>query len=122
MIDHIGMKVSDINTSKAFYEAALAPLGYKALKEFPEWNVVGFGVDASDFWISQEAHAATSAHVAFTAETHDRVDAFYDAAIKAGGKDNGKPGIREQYSPTYYAAFVLDPDGNNIEVVCHRAQ
>ncbi len=116
MLNHIGLHVKDVEKSKAFYSAALAPLGYKVLKEFPEWNVVGLGEENPDFWISKEESAGTT-HVAFTAVNHAAVDAFYEAAIANGGKDNGKPGIREMYSPTYYAAFAYDPDGNNIEVV-----
>ena len=120
MIEHIGLHVKDAGMSKAFYAAALLPLGYKVLKEFPEWNVVGMGEASPDFWISPKENAG-SVHIAFGAKTRADVDAFYDAAIKAGGKDNGKPGVRTDYSPTYYAAFVYDPDGNNIEVVCHAA-
>ena len=120
MIEHIGLSVSDGAKSKAFYVAALAPLGYKIIKEFPEWNVVGMGQDMPDFWISQKEKPG-SAHVAFGAKTRAEVDEFYKVALAAGGKDNGKPGVRTDYSPTYYAAFVTDPDGNNIEVVCHAA-
>lgn len=120
MIEHIGLHVKDVAKSKAFYSAALAPLGYKVLKEYPEWNVIGMGEENPDFWISKEETAGTT-HIAFGAKTRAAVDAFYEAAIASGGKDNGKPGIREAYSPTYYAAYVYDPDGNNIEVVCHAA-
>ena len=120
MIDHIGIHVSNIANSKAFYIAALASLGYKVITEIPEWNVFGLGVEQSDVWIAQTegVRKGNSVHVAFSAKTHEEVDAFYEDAIAAGGEDNGKPGIREEYSPTYYAAFVFDPDGNNIEVVC----
>ncbi len=120
MIEHIGLHIKDIETSKAFYVAALKPLGYKINAEFPEWGVVGMGTsENSDFWISGKG-TQNSVHVAFGAKTHEEVDAFYEAAIAAGGKDNGKPGIRTDYSPTYYAAFVFDPDGNNIEAVCEK--
>ena len=118
MIDHVSFHIKDIGKSKAFYFAALAPLSYKQLMEFPEWKVVGMGLDKPDFWFSEKETGGTG-HIAFVAKTRAEVDAFYDAAIKAGGKDNGKPGVREDYSPNYYAAFVYDPDGNNIEVVCH---
>lgn len=119
MIEHIGLHAKDAKASQAFYVAALKPLGYKVNAEFPEWNVVGMGEsDKSDFWISGGG-TGTSTHIAFGAKSHAEVDAFYEAAIAAGGKDNGKPGLRTDYSPTYYAAFVLDLDGNNIEVVCH---
>ena len=119
MLDHIGIGVRDLAASKAFYAAALAPIGYKIVTEFPEYNVVGMGASEStaDFWYSQES-APAKVHVAFKATDHAAVDAFHAAAVAADGKDNGKPGIREQYSPTYYAAFVYDPDGNNIEIVC----
>ena len=119
MIEHIGLHVGDAAKSTAFYKEALAPLGYKVIKEYPEWNVVGMGQEMPNFWISPKEGAAGSVHIAFGAKTRAEVDAFYAAAIKAGGKDNGKPGVRTDYSPTYYAAFVYDLDGNNIEVVCH---
>jgi catechol 2,3-dioxygenase-like lactoylglutathione lyase family enzyme len=119
MLDHIGIGVRDLAASKKFYTAALLPIGYSTKAEYPEYNVVGMGDgEKSDVWFSQE-EVSGKAHLAFVAKSRADVDAFYAAAIAAGGKDNGKPGIREQYSPTYYAAFVHDPDGNNIEVVCH---
>ncbi|MBI5644997.1 VOC family protein [Candidatus Kaiserbacteria bacterium] len=119
MLDHIGIYVSDSEKAKAFYTAALEPLGYTLMMELPEWKVAGFGADGKpDFWISpkEEAH---NAHVAFAAKGKDQVDAFYKAAIGAGGKDNGAPGYRTDYSPGYFAAFVHDADGNNIEAVFH---
>lgn len=118
MIDHIGIAVSDLEKSLAFYAAALAPLGYTVMMKFP--GVAGLGADGKpDFWLSQEQ--GKPLHVAFRARTRKLVDAFYQAAIAAGGKDNGPPGVRAQYHPDYYGAFVHDPDGNNVEAVCHEA-
>jgi catechol 2,3-dioxygenase-like lactoylglutathione lyase family enzyme len=116
MLDHIGLAVSDVAKSKAFFTSALAPLGYKPLMDFGE--AVGFGADRPDFWISKGTPAKL--HVAFAAPERSIVDAFHKAAIGAGGKDNGKPGLRKEYHPTYYGAFIHDPDGNNIEAVCHK--
>ena len=119
MLDHISIYVSDYDKAKNFYQAALAPLGYKVAQEFKEWSVAGFSSsDSSDFWIGQR-EAAERAHVAFRADSKEAVDDFHAAALSAGGKDNGAPGYRKDYSPGYYAAFVLDPDGSNIEVVFH---
>ncbi len=122
MLDHCGVNVSNFQKSKAFYSTALKPLGYELIMEFD--NVVaGFGKDnIPDFWIKCESPVTTRAHVAFQSETRNPVDQFHSTALTAGGKDNGAPGLREDYSPTYYAAFVFDPDGNNIEVVCHTAE
>ncbi|KAI9007187.1 Glyoxalase/Bleomycin resistance protein/Dihydroxybiphenyl dioxygenase [Gaertneriomyces semiglobifer] len=123
MIDHIGIVVSDMERSKAFYTEALKPLDYSVVLDY---NVaVGFGHGGKpDFWIATAQGSAgtaiTSTHIALGTNTKEIVDAFYDAAIKAGGKDNGKPGLRPMYHPGYYGAFVLDPDGHNIEVVCHQ--
>ena len=119
MIDHVGIKVSDYQRSKAFYLAALAPIGYQLVKEFPEM-AAGFGVDGKpDLWIGV-SERATSSHIALAAPDRAAVDGFFRAAIAAGGSDNGGPGLRSHYHPTYYAAFAIDPDGHNIEVVCHR--
>jgi catechol 2,3-dioxygenase-like lactoylglutathione lyase family enzyme len=121
MFDHVGLNVTDKAKSKAFYEKALAPLGYAVVMDFPEGT--GFGPEAKPiFWIARRKPVNTGVHVAFHCAKRKTVDAFYDAAIAAGGKDNGKPGIREHYHPSYYGAFVLDPDGNNIEAVCHDPQ
>jgi catechol 2,3-dioxygenase-like lactoylglutathione lyase family enzyme len=118
MIDHSGVSVSDVARSKAFYRAALAPLGYTMLMEFEQF--AGFGVAPKpDFWIGQDKPNVPPIHIAFRAESRAQVDAFYRAAMGAGGKDNGAPGLRPQYHPDYYGAFVLDPDGHNIEAVCH---
>jgi catechol 2,3-dioxygenase-like lactoylglutathione lyase family enzyme len=118
-LDHVGLDVSDYAASKAFYERALAPLGMRLMME-PAPNVGGFGDDFPFFWIAERGRGPQSGtHVAFTVEDHATVDAFHEAALAAGGRDNGGPGIREIYHPTYYGAFVLDPDGNNVEAVCH---
>jgi catechol 2,3-dioxygenase-like lactoylglutathione lyase family enzyme len=119
MLDHIGLAVSDVAKSKTFFVSALAPLGYKVLMDFGQ-EAVGMGADRPDFWIAKGPVAKS--HVAFAAPNRAAVKAFYDAAISAGGKDNGAPGLRTQYHPTYYGAFVYDRDGNNIEVVCHQPE
>ena len=119
MLDHIGVGVSDVTKSKAFFTAALAPLGYKVIMDFGD-QAVGMGQDRPDFWIAKGA--ATQSHIAFAAANRAMVKAFYDAALAAGGKDNGAPGLRPNYHPNYYGAFVLDRDGNNIEAVCHLAE
>jgi catechol 2,3-dioxygenase-like lactoylglutathione lyase family enzyme len=119
MIDHIGVQVTDLEHSVAFYTKALAPLGYTLIMRFPQF--AGFGVDGKpDFWITQ-ARPTDKLHIAFRAAGRGVVRAFHDEAIAAGGKDNGGPGVREIYHPNYYGAFVLDPDGHNIEAVCHDA-
>jgi len=113
MFDHLGLKVSSIEASTAFYKAALAPLGHVA-------DGTGFGpAGAPALWL-YESRGAKSAgtHLALQASSRDAVDRFHRAGLAAGGKDNGKPGLRSDYSPTYYAAFLLDPDGNNVEAVC----
>ena len=118
MIDHMGVSVSDLPKSKAFYRTALAPLGYELLMEWEQFG--GFGVAPKpDFWISDGTPNEPPIHVAFRAETRAQVDGFYKAAMAAGGRDNGPPGLRPDYHPNYYAAFVLDPDGHNVEAVCH---
>ncbi len=118
MLDHVSLKVADFKASKAFYDAALAPLGLTMLMggEF----FAGYGDTRPFFWIGQaEASPSIGTHVAFAVESRALVDAFHAAALAAGGRDNGAPGIREHYHPTYYGAFVLDPDGHNAEAVCH---
>lgn len=127
MIDHIGIVVSDFEKSKVFYNSALAAIGYALLMEFPKsvtgtTDVAGFGEpDKPDFWISRGTPGKSSTHIAFKVMNRNIVDAFYKAALEAGGKDNGAPGLRPHYHPNYYGAFVFDPDGNNIEAVCHEA-
>lgn len=119
MFDHVGLNVRDYAASRAFYEHALAPLGYTVVLAFDEWKACGFGTDQPTFWISEREPTTTGTHVAFTATDRATVDAFHEAALDAGGIDNGRPGIREQYHPTYYGAYVHDLDGNNVEAVCH---
>jgi catechol 2,3-dioxygenase-like lactoylglutathione lyase family enzyme len=121
VIDHAGLEVRDFATSRAFYEAALAPLGYRVMLE-PAPGVVGLGADRPDFFLALAPDATGFTHVAFRVDTTDLVDAFHSAALDAGGRDNGAPGPRPQYHPRYYGAFVLDPDGNNVEAVCHSAE
>jgi catechol 2,3-dioxygenase-like lactoylglutathione lyase family enzyme len=120
-LDHVGLDVSDYERSKAFYAKALAPLGMTLLME-PVPEAGGFGVDFPFFWIAKRERGPDSGtHVAFSAENRETVEAFHAAALEAGGKDNGEPGVREIYHTQYYGAFVLDPDGNNVEAVCHTA-
>ena len=117
MIDHLTVKVRDVGRSKAFYAKALAPLGYEVVMEFG--GGVGMGADKKpDLWLAGGKQEPL--HLAFAAKDRKSVDAFYAAAIAAGGKDNGKPGLRKDYHPNYYGAFVIDPDGHNIEAVCHK--
>ncbi len=126
MLDHIGFGVSDFARSKEFYERALAPLGYRIIMEVtPQENggeaYAGFGDERKPyFWIGTGNALAGRLHVAFIAKDRAAVDAFHRAAIAAGGKNNGSPGLRPRYHPDYYGAFVLDPDGHNVEAVCHR--
>jgi catechol 2,3-dioxygenase-like lactoylglutathione lyase family enzyme len=120
MIDHVGFAVSDYARSKAFYERALAPLGLTVLLE-PKGQAAGFGRDGKPiFWLETHGQVAHGIHVAFTAADRATVDAFHAAALAAGGTDNGPPGVRAIYHPNYYGAYVLDPDGNNIEAVYHK--
>jgi catechol 2,3-dioxygenase-like lactoylglutathione lyase family enzyme len=125
MIDHTGFDISDPKRSRAFYEQALAPLGYRVLTEIPtEFTggavVLGLGVAPKpDFWLHEGTPQTPRVHIAFRADNREQVDAFYTAAIAAGGTDNGPPGPRPHYHANYYGAFVLDPDGHNIEAVCH---
>ncbi|MGH2962506.1 MAG: VOC family protein [Solirubrobacterales bacterium] len=120
MLDHVGLDVDDYDRSREFYEKALAPLGLKLMME-PAPRVGGFGDGRMPFfWIGARGRGPqTGVHVAFTAESREVVDAFHAAALEAGATDNGGPGVREIYHPDYYGAFVLDPDGNNVEAVCH---
>jgi catechol 2,3-dioxygenase-like lactoylglutathione lyase family enzyme len=121
VLDHVGLPASDLERSKRFYETALSPLGYELIME-PSDSAAGFGrQDKPDFWIAR-GEPGHPVHVAFAAEDHASVNAFHEAAIAAGGRDNGGPGLRPEYHPSYYGAFVLDPDGNNIKAVCHRPQ
>ena len=133
MIDHIGLRVADLAASKAFYDAALAPLGVDVVMSVGaeltgRSDVLGYGprADGRDiqagkptFWIGEDETLTGPLHVAFVAPSRAAVDAFHAAALAAGGTDNGPPGVRPHYHPNYYGAFVLDPDGRNIEAVCH---
>jgi catechol 2,3-dioxygenase-like lactoylglutathione lyase family enzyme len=127
MIDHIGFPVSDYARAKAFYTQALAPLGYSLIMEVtqddrPGESAAGFGADGKpDFWIGGEGALNKPVHIAIAATDRATVDAFYKAALAVGGRDNGAPGIRAHYHSNYYGAFVLDPDGHNIEAVCHAS-
>lgn len=125
MIDHTGIRTADLERSLRFYQRALAPLGYEVIKRLP--GAAGLGVPGAahqdpggDFWIAQAEPYAPRIHVAFTAPDRAAVDAFHAAALAAGGTDNGAPGLRPHYHPRYYAAFILDPDGYNIEAVFHQ--
>ena len=125
MIDHTGIAVSDYARSAAFYDAAFAALGGGLLHEVPAQftggaKVVGYGRDRPVFWLREGGEPGPGRHVAFTARSRAEVDEFHRAALAAGGRDNGAPGLRPHYHEHYYGAFVLDPDGNNIEAVCHR--
>ena len=128
MRDHIGFAVSDVGRSKAFYVNALRPLGLSVIAEVSAEDTggdahAGFGKDnKAFFWIGGGAKPKGGTHVAFAAPTRADVDSFYRAALAAGGLDNGPPGLRPHYHPDHYAAFVLDPDGNNIEAACRRPE
>jgi catechol 2,3-dioxygenase-like lactoylglutathione lyase family enzyme len=131
MLDHVGIAVADLAKSKSFYDAALRPLAITLLAEITAEQTggaahAGYGEAGKPFfWIDSGAigrSATATAHVAFIAHSRAAVDAFYRAALTAGGRDNGPPGLRPHYHPNYYGAFVLDPDGNNIEAVCHRPE
>lgn len=121
MLDHVGFAVSDYERSKAFYAKALAPLGVTLLLE-PAGQAAGFGQDGKRFfWIEAQGRPVQGRlHVAFAVEDRETVDAFHATALEAGATDNGAPGVREMYHPNYYGAYVLDPDGHNIEAVCHK--
>lgn len=127
MIDHLGLTVSDLDRSKAFFVAALAPLSISLLVEVTSEQTgsyahAGFGGDRPFFWIGGGAVTSTRVHAAFVAQSRAAVEAFYQAALNAGGRDNGAPGLRPYYHPNYFGAFVLDFDDNNIEAVCHRPE
>ena len=129
ILDHVGINVSSYARSKQFYERALAPLGVTVVMEYGTW--CGMGRDGKpDFWFgegvakyqtAEQVKTITPVHLCFVARSRAEVDAFYEAAIAAGGKDNGRPGVRKEYHPHYYGAFVIDPDGHNVEAVIHTA-
>jgi catechol 2,3-dioxygenase-like lactoylglutathione lyase family enzyme len=121
MFDHIGFTVRDLGKTRHFYTAALAPLGYRL--QYDENEVIAFGPPGKwALWFYGRGFGPTGVHIALKAESRAQVDAFYAAAIAAGGKDNGAPGLRPHYTPTYYGAFVIDPDGHNLEAVCYAAE
>jgi catechol 2,3-dioxygenase-like lactoylglutathione lyase family enzyme len=129
IVDHIGFGVSDYERAKRFYAEALAPLGLTLVMEVtPEINpskvwACGFGKGGKpEFWIGSDGRTTPPMHIAFVVDSRAEVRAFHAAALQAGGRDNGAPGLRPQYHPTYYGAFVLDLDGHNIEAVCHRPE
>jgi catechol 2,3-dioxygenase-like lactoylglutathione lyase family enzyme len=121
MFDHIGIEVRDLERSKKFYSQALEPLGSRLVVDLIEWDAAGFGIERPQFWIGKGTPTAgdDEVHICFTAKNRKEVRAFFESAIQAGGRENGKPGLRPQYHPNYYGAFVLDPDGYNIEACCH---
>ncbi|WP_299361624.1 VOC family protein [uncultured Paracoccus sp.] len=128
MIDHVGLRVAALDRARAFYDEALKPLGMSVLIEVDEQQTggrgghLGYGRDGKpDFWVGTGGPAVSGVHVALAAADRATVDAFHAAALKAGGRDNGAPGLRPEYHPGYYGGFVLDPDGNNIEAVFHGA-
>lgn len=120
MLDHIGVSVTDLARSQAFYEKALKPLGIRLVASDGQ-HYVGFGAGRKGFfWLHPTETPPTRVHVAFASEDRDTVRRFHEAALAAGAADNGAPGLRPDYHPDYYGAFVLDPDGHNIEAVCHK--
>ena len=121
ILDHIGFNVSDFAKSKDFYVRALKPLGINIIFEGEGWAMIGKD-GKGQFWFGSYGSIPGPIHIAFAAENREQVRRFYSAALDAGGKDNGAPGIRSQYHPNYYGAFVIDPDGHNVEVVCHAAE
>ena len=129
IIDHLGIGVSDYARAKAFYSDTLAPIGITLIMEVtPEHTAgkvwaCGFGKNGKpEFWIGSDGKTTPPAHIAFVVDSRAQVRAFYDAALRAGGRDNGAPGVRPQYHPNYYGAFVLDLDGHNVEAVCHAPE
>jgi len=129
MLDHVGFAVSDAERSRRFYETALVPLGITLIMTVgPEHTesggtAHGFGSDGKPyFWFGDKECVGEGSHIAFAAGTRREVDAFYESALAAGGRDNGAPGLRPQYHPDYYGAFVFDPDGMNIEAMCHKPE
>jgi len=123
-LDHFGFGSPNLDRALKFYDAALAPLGIVRMMDIPQeaGRVVGYGAEHAFFWVGTGAPLGDVLHIAFAATTRAQVDAFYAAAMAAGGTNNGTPGLRPQYHPNYYAAFIFDPDGHNVEAVCHVAQ
>jgi catechol 2,3-dioxygenase-like lactoylglutathione lyase family enzyme len=121
ILDHIGFNVNDFSVSKSFYLQALEPLGIRIVNEGEGWAMIG-KEGKGQFWFGAFGSNPGGIHIAFVAENRERVHEFYEAALAAGGKDNGAPGLRPQYHPNYYAAFIIDPNGHNLEAVCHTAE
>lgn len=120
VIDHLSTYATDYAATRQFYEVVLAELGYTVQADYPQYNSCAFGPEGRPvFWVIGVEEVASPRHVAFTAARRDEVDAFYGRGLTSGGSDNGEPGLRSQYHPHYYGAFLLDPDGNNVEAVCH---
>ncbi|MBM3600061.1 MAG: VOC family protein [Alphaproteobacteria bacterium] len=122
MLDHLSIGVADLDASRRFYDRTLKPLGYKRVMNFKdEASGYGIGPQAPQFWLNltKRSKASPGSHIAFSAGDRKSVRAFHRAALKAGGRDNGKPGLRPEYHPTYYGAFIIDLDGHRIEAVCH---
>ncbi|MCC0038309.1 MAG: VOC family protein [Brucellaceae bacterium] len=127
MIDHTGIPVKDFDKSRAFYDPAMAAIGASLLMMVPPEHtggvkVGGYGRRKPEFWLHEAPETGPGRHYAFIVDSRAEVDAFHEAALKAGGRDNGAPGLRPHYHPDYYGAFVIDPDGNNVEAVCHRPE
>jgi catechol 2,3-dioxygenase-like lactoylglutathione lyase family enzyme len=121
ILDHLGINVSDLAATRAFFEAALAPLGIRVVLEGEGWAMIGKG-DRPQLWFGAMGPIPGPIHIAFAADNRRQVREFHAAALAAGGKDNGAPGVRAQYHPGYYGAFVIGPDGHNIEAVCHKPE
>jgi catechol 2,3-dioxygenase-like lactoylglutathione lyase family enzyme len=121
MFDHLTVNVSSLEASRRFYSAALAPLGFEPLFDLTDIRAVAYGAtrEETDFWIAESDAPTGNLHLAFASPNREGVDEFHAAALEAGGKDNGRPGLRPQYHDNYYGAYVFDPDGNNIEAVFH---
>ena len=119
MLDHVTLNVRDLAASRRFYEEALRPLGYSVVAEYEALAGLGTGEGIPDLWLAERGEPSAPVHVALSSADRATVDAFHEAAVAAGGVDNGPPGVRAHYHENYYGAFVHDPDGNNIEAVCH---
>lgn len=120
MYDHIGLKVNDLDAAVRFYQAALEPLGHVLCSQEASYAGLGQKGEAALWLYASQGSRTNAVHVAFRARSREAVDRFHACGLKAGGRDNGGPGLRKDYSPSYYAAFLLDPDGNNVEAVCMR--